>query len=80
MKYILQIFVLFQQKIDISSVISERLQAVRKLQENPYDIQALNKMHQIQEQVSNKQKKCGFFCFFSQLLIYTILPCQILQP
>ncbi|KAH9500151.1 hypothetical protein Btru_077313 [Bulinus truncatus] len=40
------------QKLDISSIISERLQAVRKLQENPYDVQALTKMHKVQEQAS----------------------------
>ncbi|CAL1537377.1 unnamed protein product [Lymnaea stagnalis] len=40
------------QKIDIGSIISERLQAVRKLQENPYDVQALTKMHKVQEQAS----------------------------
>lgn len=37
------------KKIDIGSIISERLQAVRKLQENPYDVQALFKMHNVQE-------------------------------
>uniref|UniRef100_A0A0B7AJ79 G-patch domain-containing protein n=1 Tax=Arion vulgaris TaxID=1028688 RepID=A0A0B7AJ79_9EUPU len=40
------------QKIDICSIITERLQAVRKLQENPFDMQALSKMHQVQEQAS----------------------------
>ncbi|XP_059149540.1 protein SON-like [Physella acuta] len=40
------------QKIDIGTIISERLQAVRKLQENPYDVQALTKMHKVQEQAS----------------------------
>ncbi|XP_055888930.1 protein SON-like [Biomphalaria glabrata] len=40
------------QKLDISTIITERLQAVRKLQENPYDVQALNKMHKVQEQAS----------------------------
>jgi len=37
------------KNLDIGSIISERLQAVRKLQENPYDVQALSKMHHVQE-------------------------------
>ncbi|BFZ24830.1 hypothetical protein BsWGS_27869 [Bradybaena similaris] len=40
------------QKIDIGAIISERLQAVRKLQQNPFDMQALSKMHQVQQQAS----------------------------
>lgn len=40
------------QKIDIGTIISERLQAVRKLQQNPYDVQALSSMHKAQEQAS----------------------------
>ncbi|CAG5122944.1 unnamed protein product, partial [Candidula unifasciata] len=40
------------QKLDIGAIISERLHAVRKLQENPYDMQALSKMHQVQQQAS----------------------------
>ncbi|ESO89270.1 hypothetical protein LOTGIDRAFT_106890, partial [Lottia gigantea] len=38
--------------IDIGAIVSERLQAVRKLQENPYDVQALTKMHKSQERAS----------------------------
>ncbi|RUS81116.1 hypothetical protein EGW08_011102, partial [Elysia chlorotica] len=40
------------QNIDIGTIISERLQAVRKLQQNPYDVQALSTMHKAQEQAS----------------------------
>ncbi|GFO13804.1 protein son [Plakobranchus ocellatus] len=40
------------QKIDIGTIISERLQAVRKLQQNPYDVQALSSIHKAQEQAS----------------------------
>ncbi|XP_025099109.1 protein SON-like isoform X2 [Pomacea canaliculata] len=41
-----------QQSIDIGSIISERLQAVRKLQENPFDVQALSSMHKAQEKAN----------------------------
>lgn len=37
--------------MDIGSIVSERLAAMRKLTENPNDIGALNAMHRAQNEV-----------------------------
>ncbi|KAK5650990.1 hypothetical protein RI129_002019 [Pyrocoelia pectoralis] len=37
--------------IDIGAIVSQRLTAMRKLQENPYDIEALNEMHKSQKEM-----------------------------
>jgi len=37
--------------VDIGSIVSERLAAMRKLRENPNDIGALNAMHRAQNEV-----------------------------
>ncbi|XP_048239581.1 protein Son-like isoform X2 [Haliotis rufescens] len=40
------------EPIDIGAIVSERLSLVRKLTENPYDVQALCSMHKAQEKSS----------------------------
>jgi len=37
--------------VDIGSIVSERLAAMRKLTENPNDVVALNAMHRAQNEV-----------------------------
>jgi len=37
--------------MDIGSIVSERLAAIRKLRENPNDVSALNAMHRAQNEV-----------------------------
>ncbi|KAK4883564.1 hypothetical protein RN001_006883 [Aquatica leii] len=37
--------------IDIGAIVSQRLTAMRKLQENPYDVEALNEMHKSQKEM-----------------------------
>nr|CAI5838941.1 unnamed protein product [Callosobruchus analis] len=48
------------QPVDISSIVSQRLTAMRKLQENPHDVQALTQMHksnrEMQSWASSKQQ------------------------
>ncbi|XP_076445441.1 uncharacterized protein LOC143283167 isoform X2 [Babylonia areolata] len=39
-----------QPDIDIGAIISERIQAMRRLEQNPFDSQALNSVHRINEQ------------------------------
>ncbi|CAE1258726.1 SON [Acanthosepion pharaonis] len=41
-----------QQTVDISQVMTERMLAVQKLQENPNDVQALNVMYKAQQEVN----------------------------
>lgn len=41
----------FQPNIDIGSIVSQRLTAMRKLQEDPHDVEALNEMHKSQMKV-----------------------------
>ncbi|CAH1799722.1 unnamed protein product [Owenia fusiformis] len=38
--------------VDIGSVVSERLKAVRKLQDNPNDVQAINEMYKVNKKMS----------------------------
>lgn len=40
------------QNLDIGSIVSQRLTAMRRLQENPNDLEALNQMYQAQKDVS----------------------------
>ncbi|XP_045467518.1 protein Son isoform X2 [Harmonia axyridis] len=40
-----------QQQIDIGAIVSQRLSAMRKLQENPNDVQALSQMYQSTKEV-----------------------------
>ncbi|XP_031334779.1 protein SON-like isoform X2 [Photinus pyralis] len=37
--------------VDIGAIVSQRLTAMRKLQENPYDMEALNEMHKSQREM-----------------------------
>jgi len=39
------------QTVDIGSIVSEKLAAMRKLRENPNDTNALNAMHRAQNEV-----------------------------
>jgi hypothetical protein len=39
------------QGLDIGSIVSQRLTAMRKLQENPNDVQALSEMYRAQKDV-----------------------------
>nr|CAD7590324.1 unnamed protein product [Timema genevievae] len=39
--------------LDIGSIVSQRLTAMRKLQENPHDVQALNEMYKAQKSMQN---------------------------
>jgi len=41
--------------MDIGSIVSERLAAIRKLRENPNDVSALNAMHRAQNEVKKRQ-------------------------
>ena len=43
---------LFMQPIDISVIVSQRLSAMRKLSENPNDVEALQQMYKAQNGVS----------------------------
>lgn len=45
------------QPVDISSIISERIKAARKLAENPRDTAAMSAMQKAQHNVSMKNKK-----------------------
>lgn len=38
-------------RLDISSIVSKRLEAIRKLQENPNDSHALTQMYNAQQEV-----------------------------
>lgn len=42
--------------MDIGAIVSQRLAAIRKLQENPNDIQALNQMYKSNKEVKYRQK------------------------
>lgn len=41
--------------------MSQRLAAMRKLRENPNDVNALNAMHQAQNEVRRKERKYKFY-------------------
>nr|CAD7458666.1 unnamed protein product [Timema tahoe] len=41
------------ENLDIGSIVSQRLTAMRKLQENPHDVQALNEMYKAQKSMQN---------------------------
>ena len=41
------------QELDVTSIITKRLNAMRKLQENPMDSEALKLMYNSQKDVSN---------------------------
>jgi hypothetical protein len=40
------------QELDIGAIVSQRLTAMRKLQENPNDVQAISEMYHAQKGVS----------------------------
>jgi hypothetical protein len=40
------------QELDIGAIVSQRLTAMRKLQENPNDVQAISEMYRAQKGVS----------------------------
>lgn len=44
--------------MDIGSIVSERLAAIRKLRENPNDVNALNAMHRAQNEVKRGNIDC----------------------
>lgn len=44
--------------MDIGSIVSQRLAAMRKLRENPNDVGALNAMHQAQNEVREVGVDC----------------------
>lgn len=44
--------------MDIGSIVSERLAAIRKLRENPNDVNALNAMHRAQNEVKKGNIDC----------------------
>ena len=48
------IFVFNAQDIKIGDIVSSRLSAIRKLQSNPNDVQALNNMYKINKKVCAK--------------------------
>lgn len=41
-----------QENVDIASIVSQRLTAMRKLQENPHDVQAITEMFQAQKEMN----------------------------
>lgn len=46
------VFPLPPANIDIGNIVAERLQAMRRLEANPYDIQALSSVHKMNEQAN----------------------------
>jgi hypothetical protein len=44
------------QELDIGAIVSQRLTAMRKLQENPNDVQAISEMYRAQKGVSMADK------------------------
>ncbi|XP_022919854.2 protein Son [Onthophagus taurus] len=42
-----------EQNIDVASIVSQRLSAMRKLQENPHDVQALTSMYKAQKEMNS---------------------------
>ena len=50
---ILKQVIFYFQPINIGSIVSERISAMRKLQDNPNDVQALGKMYKSQQEVSS---------------------------
>lgn len=40
------------QNLDIGTLVAQRLAAMRKLQENPNDVEALNEMYRAQREVN----------------------------
>lgn len=42
---------LLQPNVNIGAIVTQRLSAIRKLQENPYDVEALGEMHKSQKEV-----------------------------
>ena len=51
--------VFFQADINIGSIITERIQAMRRLEENPFDVQALSSVHKMNEKVSQTSTQEG---------------------
>ncbi|ROT75875.1 Protein SON, partial [Penaeus vannamei] len=41
------------QAVDISQIVSTRLSAMRKLQDNPHDIEAIKALHNVQKEMQN---------------------------
>lgn len=52
------VFPSVQGDISIGSIILERVQAMRRLQQNPFDLQALNSVHRINEQTNAWAQSC----------------------
>ena len=69
----LKIVVLFQQNIDVASIVSQRLSAMRKLQENPNDVQALTSMYKAQKEVSISLFYFIFIYFFLLFYLFFII-------
>lgn len=63
------------QNLDVTSIISQRLNAMRKLQDNPHDVEAIKLMHTAQKDVS-----AAFVCkclFRNQFHVYmTCMLCR----
>lgn len=50
--FFLHFFTRLQQNVDIGQIVSQRLSAMRKLQENPNDVQAITEIYKSQKEVS----------------------------
>lgn len=48
---VINVLYVYLQQIDVGQVVSERLSALRKLQSNPNDVQALGSVFKAQQQV-----------------------------
>lgn len=65
------------QELDIGAIVSQRLTAMRKLQENPNDVQAISEMYRAQKGVSmtvSKQFHNGGCCVLRPLIRCVMLP------
>ena len=47
-----RLLISYLQNMDIGSIVSQRLAAMRKLRENPNDVCALNEMYRAQNEVN----------------------------
>lgn len=65
------ICVLHLQLIDIGSIVSQRLAAMRKLRENPNDVCAQNEMYRAQNEVMHKT--ANRFVSICSFVLYGIL-------
>lgn len=64
------------QSIDIGAIISERLTAFKKLQENPNDIDAVMTLGKVQEKVQAIALLPLINDLFQTLRIYKLIKCQ----